>query len=57
MIFQMINRRTRSLEQTAAPLRSSSVAGFGDAFWFSTVTDVITAGRLSLSSVVSEQEI
>ena len=43
---------TRSLERTAAPLCSSRVAGFGDALWLSRVTGVITAGRLSLSSVV-----
>ena len=44
---------TRSLERTAAPLRSSRVAGFGDALGLLRVTGVITAGRLSLSSVVS----
>jgi len=44
---------TRSLERTAAPLRSSRVAGFGDARWLSAVTGVITAGRLSLNSDVS----
>jgi hypothetical protein len=43
---------TRSLERTAAPLRSSTVAGFGNAPWLSSVTVVITAGRLSLSPVV-----
>ena len=43
---------TRSLERTATPLRSSRVAGFGDAPWLSGVAGVTTAGRLSLSSVV-----
>jgi hypothetical protein len=41
----------RSPEQTAAPFRSSGVARFDGAF-FSSVTGAITAGRLSLSSVV-----
>jgi hypothetical protein len=40
------------MERTAAPLRSSRVAGFGGALWLSRLTGVITAGRLSLSSVV-----
>lgn len=43
---------TRSLERTATPPRSSSVGCYGDALWSSDVTGVITAGRLSLSSVV-----
>jgi len=43
---------TKSLERTAAPLRSSRVAGFDDTFWLSEVTGVVTAGRLSLSSDV-----
>ncbi len=46
------NGLTRALERTATPLRSSRVAGFDGAFWWSEVTGVITAGRLSLSSVV-----
>jgi hypothetical protein len=37
---------------TAAPLRSSRVAGFDDVLRLLRVTGVITAGRLSLSSVV-----
>jgi len=47
-----MNPPPKSLERTAAPLRSSTVAGFGDALWLSRVTGVLTAGRLSLSSVV-----
>jgi hypothetical protein len=42
---------TRSLERTAAPLRSSRVSGFDRAFRWLRVMGVITAGRLSLSSV------
>ncbi len=43
---------TKSLERTAAPLRSSRAAGFGHALWLSGVPDVTTAGRRSLSSGV-----
>ena len=42
----------KAVEPTAAPLRSSGVAGFGDALRLSGVAGVITAGRLWLTLIV-----
>jgi hypothetical protein len=39
-----------TVEPTAAPVWSLSIAGFGDSLWSPRVAVVITAGRLSLSS-------
>ena len=43
---------TRSPEQTAGPLRSTAVAGFGNALWWQGIAGAIAVERLTLSSVV-----